>query len=88
MKDDVPMIEQYKVDAVMAYACRIVRDVKIIIAIVMAAVIAIVYIFVSKYNMRTSEWLKTIAEIRQTTVAEVQDGKTEAVQQFPSEADR
>lgn len=75
-KDDVPMIEQYKVDSIIVHARRIVHDVKIIVAIVMAAVIAIVYIFVSNYNARTKDWLNTIATLQSAGV------QNEAVQQF------
>ena len=78
---DVPMIELHKVDAAIVHAAKICRDVKIIFAIGMAAVIAIVYIFVSNYNARTKDWLSTIAQLQsRTTVSEVQDGKT--VEQF------
>ena len=78
-KNDVPMIELHKVDTTMAYASKIVRDVKIIVAIVMAAIIAIIYIFVSKYNARTNEWLKTISEIRRGT----EYVQTAEIQQYP-----
>ena len=81
--EDVPMIELHKVDTVMAYAAKIVRDVKIIVAVCMAAVIAIVFIFVSKYNERTSDWLRTYNLLR-TGQTEVADESTEKVQQFPS----
>ena len=80
--DDVPMIELHKVDTVMAYAAKIVRDVKIIVAICMVAVIAIVFIFVSKYNERTSDWLKTYNLLR-TGQTEVADESAEEIQQLP-----
>ena len=81
--EDVPMIELHKVDTAMAYAARIVRDVKIMIAIVMVTVIAIVFIFVSKYNERTSDWLKTYNLLR-SGQTEVANESTEEIQQFPS----
>lgn len=80
-KNDVPMIELYKVDTVMAYAARIVRDVKIIVAICLATIIAIIFIFVSRYNERTSDWLKTYNMLR-TGQAEVVYESAENVQQF------
>ena len=80
-KNDVPMIELHKVDTTMAYASKIVRDVKIIVAIVMAAIIAIIYIFVSKYNERTSDWLKTFNMLI-SGQTEVTDGNTEEIQQY------
>lgn len=80
-KNDVPMIELHKVDTALAYAARIVRDVKIIVAVCMVAIIAIVFIFVSKYNERTSDWLKTYNQLR-TWKTEVTDGNTEKIQQF------
>ena len=80
-KNDTPMIELYKVDTLMAYAARIVRDVKIIVAVCMVAIIAIVFIFVSKYNERTTDWLKTYNMLR-TGQTEVVNGNAETVQQF------
>ena len=79
---DVPMIELYKVDTIMAYAARIVRDVKIIVAVCIAAIIAIVFIFVSKYNERTSDWLRTYNLLR-SGQTEVADAQTEEIQQLP-----
>ena len=82
-KNDVPMIELHKVDTVLAYAARIVRDVKVIVAVCMATVIAIVFIFVSKYNERTSDWLKTY-NLMKTGQTEVANESTETVQQLPA----
>lgn len=79
--DDTPMIELHKVDTTMAYAARIVRDVKIIVAVCMVTVIAIVFIFVSKYNERTSDWLKTYNLLR-TGQTEVQNESAEDIQQL------
>ena len=80
-KNDTPMIELHKVDTVMAYAARIVRDVKIIVAVCVVAIIAIVFIFVSKYNERTSDWLKTYNLLR-TAQTEGYNGNAEKIQQF------
>lgn len=82
-ENDVPMIELHKVDTVLAYAARIVRDVKVIVAVCMATVIAIVFIFVSKYNERTSDWLKTY-NLMKTGQTEVANESTETVQQLPA----
>ena len=80
--EETQMIELYKVDTIMAYAARIVRDVKILVCVALAAIIAIVFIFVSKYNERTSDWLKTYNLLRggQTEVAHE---STEEIQQLP-----
>lgn len=80
-KNDVPMIELHKVDTALAYAARIVRDVKIIVAVCLVTIIAIVFIFVSKYNERTSDWLKTYNQLR-AWKTEVTDGNAEKIQQF------
>lgn len=86
--DDTPMIELHKVDTAMAYAGKIVKDVKVIVITCLAAMIvivtAIVYIFVSKYNARTSDWLRTFETLKNgQTVTEVSDGNTEEIQQLP-----
>lgn len=82
-ENDVPMVELYKVDATMAHAEKIVRDVKIIVAICLVTIIGIVFIFVSKYNERTSDWLKTYNMLR-SGQTEVWNGNAETIQQLPS----
>ena len=86
-KDDVPMIELHKVDTTMAYAARIVHDVKVIVAICIAAIflisVSIVMIFTTKYNERTSDWLRTYNLLR-TGLTEVADESAETIQQLPS----
>ena len=86
-ENDVPMIELHKVDTVMAYAARIVRDVKIIVAICIAAIflisVSIVMIFTTKYNERTSDWLKTY-NLLKTGQTEVADESAEKIQQLPA----
>ena len=86
-ENDTPMIELHKVDTIMAYAARIVKDVKIIVAICLITIIAItismVSIFTTKYNERTSDWLKTYNMLR-TGTTEVQNGNTETIQQLPT----
>ena len=78
---DVPMVEQYKVDTAIVHASRIVRDVKIIVAVCMACIIALVLIFVSYYSARQREFLNTINMLTSTTTtAEVQNANT--VEQF------
>ena len=85
-EEDTPMIELHKVDTVMAYAARIVRDVKVIVAICIAAIflisVSIVMIFTTKYNERTSDWLKTYNMLR-SGQAEVYNENTENLQQCP-----
>ena len=81
-EDETPMIELHKVDTAMAFAAKIVKDVKIMVAIMAVMVIAIVFIFVSKYNERTSDWLKTYNSLRSGS-AEVQDEGAEKIQQLP-----
>ena len=85
-KNDVPMIELYKVDAAMAHTSKIVHDVKVIVAICMTAILAItisiVLIFTTKYNERTSDWLKTYNMLR-SGQAEVYNENTENLQQCP-----
>ena len=82
-KNEVPMIELHKVDTVMAYAARIVRDVKWIVALGAVVIIAIVFIFTSKYNERTSDWLKTYNSLK-TGQTEVADESAEEIQQLPT----
>lgn len=79
---DVPMVEQYKVDAAIVHASRIVRDVKIIVAVCMVCIITLVMIFVSYYSARQREFLNTINMLvpKTTTTAEVQNANT--VEQF------
>ena len=54
---DVPMIEQYKADNAIIHASRIVRDLKIIVAVGAALVLLIVFIFVSFYSNRQKDFL-------------------------------
>lgn len=83
---DVPMIELHKVDAIIANTEKIVKDVKIIVAACMITILvltlSVVYIFTSKYNERTSDWLKTYNLLR-TGQTEVTDGQADEIQQLP-----
>lgn len=85
-ENDVPMIELHKVDTTMAYAARIVHDVKVIVGICIAAIflisVSIVMIFTTKYNERTSDWLKTYNLLR-TGQTEVADESAKEIQQLP-----
>ena len=85
-ENDTPMIELHKVDTTMAYAARIVHDVKIIVAICIAAIFlisfSIVLIFTSKYNERTSDWLKTYNLLWSERTGGA-DESTEKIQQLP-----
>ena len=90
--DDVPMIEEYKVDTIMVHASKICRFAMVISICAMIAVVSfiigivrIVDIFTSKYNVRTKDWLDTLQSFStRTSVTEVWDGNTEEVQQFPA----
>lgn len=75
----VPMVEQYKVDNAIIHASRIVRDVKIIVAVCMLCIISLVMIFVSYYSARQRDFLNTINMLvpNTTTMAEVQNGNME-----------
>ena len=77
---DVPMIEQYKADNAIIHASRIVRDLKIIVAVGAALVLLIVFIFVSFYSNRQKEFLNTINMLIPKTV-EVANGET--MEQLP-----
>lgn len=87
-KDDVPMIEEYRVDSMMAHETR--KSKYLMIVAILCSIVAIVAIigniwiveiFTTKYNSRTSEWLETVRVlVNQTTGAEVQNG--EALEQF------
>ena len=88
MDNDVPMIEEYRVEAAMVHETKkskyamIVAVLCCIVAIVaIVGNIWIVDIFTTKYNSRTSEWLETVKVlVNQTTGTEVSDGET--VEQF------
>lgn len=80
---DVPMVEQYKTDNAIIHANRIVRDVKIIVAIIvpvfMVCLVSLTLIFVSYYSARQREFLNTINMLipKSTTTVEVQGGNME-----------
>ena len=85
---DVPMIEEYRMESVMAHETK--KSKYLLIVAVLCSIVAIVAIigniwivdiFTTKYNSRTSEWLETVKVlVNQTTGTEVQNGKT--VEQF------
>ena len=86
-KDDVPMIEEYKVDYILAHETKkskylmIVAIICSFVAVVaIVANIWIVDIFTTKYNSRTSEWLDTVKVLVNHMGTEVQNG--EALEQF------
>lgn len=90
--DDVPMIEEYRVESTIVHASRISRNAKIIcicaMVVVVSAIIGmvrIVDIFTSKYNSRTKDWLDTLSMLaNRIPVAEVLNGDTETLQQLPA----
>ena len=86
-KDDVPMIEQYKVDMEMVHAAKTRRAAVIIsilaAVIVLASIIGnvlIVDIFTTKYNSRTKDWLDTVKMLVERGG---RNEGAEVIQQFP-----
>ena len=89
--NDVPMIEEYRMESAMAHETKksryaiiaaIVANVVTVIAIV--ALVMVVKDFTTKYNARTNKWLDTImALVNRTEVTEVDNGYTEIIQQLP-----
>lgn len=90
-ENDVPMIEEYRVESTIVHASRISRNAKIIcicaMVVVVSAIIgmvSIVDIFTTKYNSRTKDWLDTLCTFaNRIPITEVRDGNTETLQQFP-----
>ena len=89
-KNDVPMIEQYKVDMMLVNAAKTRRAALIIsilaAIIVLASIIGnilIVDIFTTKYNSRTKDWLDTVKILVEHTGAGGTNEGTEVIQQFP-----
>lgn len=88
MKDDVPMIEEYRVESMMLHETRKSRFMMIVAIlcciVAITAIIGnvwIVEIFTTKYNSRTSEWLETVKVlVNNQAGAEVQ--YAEAMEQF------
>ena len=81
---DVPMIEQYKVEGMMVHASRIVRIVVACLIVAFVSIVAIVWIFTSKYNERNQNWLEVYNRLLENrgAVTEVQHEPTEKIQQF------
>ena len=84
MDKDVPMIELYKVEGMMVHTSRIVRNCVIGIVVGFLAIVAIVFIFTSKYNERNQNWLEVYNRLLESRypVAEVLHENTENIQQL------
>ena len=83
-ENDVPMIELYKVEGMLVHTSRIVRNCVIGIIVGFLAIVAIVFIFTSKYNERNQNWLEVYNRLLESryTVTEVQNENAENIQQF------
>ena len=82
---DVPMIEQYKVEGMMVHASKIVKICVTCLIVAFVSIVAIVWIFTSKYNERNQNWLEVYNRLleNRSTVTEVQHEPTEKIQQLP-----
>lgn len=83
-EQDVPMIELYKVEGMMVHTSRIVRNCVIGIIVGFLAIVAIVFIFTSKYNERNQNWLEVYNRLLQSRypVTEVLHENTGNIQQL------
>lgn len=90
-ENDVPMVEEYRVESIIVHASRISRNAKIICICAMIVVVSsiigmvsVVDIFTTKYNSRTKEWLDTLSVLaNRIHITEVRDANTETLQQLP-----
>ena len=90
-KDDVPMIEQYKVETSLVHASKTRRAALIMcilaticIMFSIIGIVVIVDIFTSKYNARTKDWIELAKVLaNRTEVTEVLNENTSSIQQLP-----
>ena len=89
-QEEVPMVEQYKVESSLVHASK-TRKAAVIISIVAAVCIlasiignvVIVDIFTTKYNTRTKDWIELVkAMVGKTAVTEVDNAYTETMEQL------
>ena len=89
-QEEVPMVEQYKVESSLVHASK-TRKAAVIISIVAAVCIlasiignvVIVDIFTTKYNTRTKDWIELVkAMVGKTAVTEVDNAYTEKMEQL------
>jgi len=90
VQEEVPMVEQYKVESSLVHASK-TRKAAVIISIlatvcILASIIGnavIVDIFTTKYNTRTKDWIELVkAMAGKTAVMEVEDAYTETMEQL------
>ena len=90
VQEEVPMVEQYKVESSLVHASK-TRKAAVIISIlatvcILASIIGnvvVVDIFTSKYNTRTKDWIDLVkAMAGKTAVMEVEDAYTETMEQL------
>lgn len=91
-QDDVPMIEEYRVESTIVHASKWGRIALIIcicacIAVVSSfyGIVRVVDIFTTKYNARTSEWIAAFMEMAKKLGVEdgYENRYTETIQQYP-----
>ena len=88
-KEDVPMIEKYKVETALVHTAKSRRAAVIVCILAALCIIGsiignvlIVEIFTSKYNARTKDWIDLAKELaRGTAITEVAD-ETATIQQY------
>ena len=89
-QEEVPMVEQYKVESSLVHASK-TRRAAVIISIlatvcILASIIGnvvIVEIFTSKYNSRTKDWIELAKALaNKTAVTEVDNAYTEKMEQL------
>ena len=89
-QEEVPMIEQYKVESSLVHASK-TRRAAVIISIlaticILASIIGnvvVVEIFTSKYNSRTKDWIDLAKALAgKTAVTEVDNAYTEKMEQL------
>ena len=89
-KEEVPMVEQYKVESSLVHASK-TRRAAVIISIlatvcILASIIGnvvVVEIFTSKYNTRTKDWIDLAKALAgKTAVTEVDNAYTEKMEQL------
>lgn len=90
-KEEVPMIEQYKVETALVHSSK-TRKAALIISILATICIicsiignvVVVDIFTTKYNARTKDWIELAKALitNQTTITEVTNESTGEIQQL------
>ncbi len=89
-QEEVPMIEQYKVESSLVHASKTRRAAVIISVLATICILAsiignvvVVEIFTSKYNSRTKDWIDLAKALAgKTAVTEVDNAYTEKMEQL------